>query len=81
MVSTMRQIYDYDFLMRNPDYVNLICRIDADKKYNWLEFDMPVEKQIELFVLGATRGVQFLESFDWQKYKATRAALSAVPKS
>lgn len=81
MVSTMRQIYDYDFLMKNPDYVNLICRIDADKKYNWLEFDMPVEKQIELFVLGATRGVQFLESFDWQKYKATRSALSAVPKS
>jgi NTE family protein len=40
MISTMRQIHDYDFLMRNPEYRLLICRIDADKDFNWLDFEM-----------------------------------------
>lgn len=72
MISTMRQIYDYDFLLKNPDYSKLICRIDADAKFNWLNFNMTKNEQIELFTLGAKKAVEFLEKFDWEGYKSLR---------
>lgn len=72
MISTMRQIHDYDFLLKNPDYKELICRIDADEKFNWLNFGMSDERQQELFLLGARKGLEFLERFDWQVYKKIR---------
>ena len=72
MVSTMRQIHDYDFLLKNPDYRNLICRIDADEKFNWLNFGMSEERQQELFLLGAKKGLEFLQDFDWEEYKKIR---------
>jgi len=74
MISTMRQIHDYDFLMRNPDYRALICRIDADKDFNWLDFEMPQQDRIKLFIQGALKAIEFLECFDWEKYKETRAS-------
>jgi len=73
MISTMRQIHDYDFLLKNPDYKQLICRIDADKTFNWLDFNMTQESQINLFNLGAKKAVEFLNKFDWEAYKASRA--------
>ena len=76
MISTMRQIYDYDFLLKNPDFNKLICRIDADRKFNWLDFNIPIEKQIELFRLGAEKGLAFLESFHWEKYKEIRRTMT-----
>ncbi|TDN88828.1 NTE family protein [Salegentibacter sp. 24] len=73
MISTMRQIHDYDFILKNPDYEKLICRIDADQEYNWLNFGMTEEMQEKLFLLGAKKGLEFLQSFDWKKYKEIRA--------
>ena len=78
MISTMRQIHDYDFLMRNPDYFALICRIDADKDFNWLDFEMPEHERIKLFVHGARKAIDFLENFNWAKYKETRSASAKV---
>jgi NTE family protein len=78
MISTMRQIHDYDFLMRNPEYRLLICRIDADKDFNWLDFEMPQSEQIKLFVQGAKKAAEFLECFDWEKYKETRMESAKV---
>ena len=78
MISTMRQIYDYDFLKRNPDYSQLICHIDADKDFNWLDFEISREEQVNMFVLGAREAVRFLNEFDWEKYKETRRKLAAV---
>jgi len=75
MVSTMRQIFDYDFLLKNPDYKQLICRIDASEKFNWLDFNMSEDDQIKLFNLGAKKAVEFLKDFDWEKYKETRKKL------
>ncbi|MEQ6122805.1 patatin-like phospholipase family protein [Pseudotenacibaculum sp. MALMAid0570] len=72
MVSTMRQIHDYDFLLKNPDYKHLICRIDADEMFNWLDFNMSEEDQIKLFNLGAKKAVEFLKNFDWEAYKKIR---------
>lgn len=78
MISTMRQIHDYDFLIKNPDYCKLICRIDADLKFNWLNFNMSKQEQVQLFELGATKAIEFLETFDWEGYKQTRAVLAKV---
>lgn len=72
MISTMRQIHDYDFLLRNPDYSKLICRIDADQHFNWLNFGMSESRQQELFLLGARRGLEFIKQFDWEAYKKIR---------
>ncbi len=76
MISTMRQIYDYDFLLRNPDFSRLICRIDADKKFNWLNFNISREDQIGLFRLGAAKAVEFLQKFDWEEYKTVRQKMN-----
>ncbi len=80
MISTMRQIHDYDFLRRNPDYSQLICHINADKDFNWLDFEISRDEQVKMFLLGARQAVKFLESFDWENYKETRRKLSEVTK-
>lgn len=76
MISTMRQIYDYDFLLKNPDYSKLICRIDADEKFNWLDFNMSTDDQVALFNLGAEKALNFLKDFNWEAYKEIRAPKS-----
>ena len=74
----MRQIHDYEVILRHPNYKQLICNIDADKEFNWLDFNMPPEKQQDLFILGAEKALAFLQKFDWDKYKETRRKLAEV---
>ncbi len=76
MISSMRQIYDYDFLKRNPDYSQLIGHVDADKEFNWLDFEISRSEQVKMFLHGAREAVAFLNAFDWEKYKKTRLELS-----
>jgi NTE family protein len=75
MIGTMRHIFDFDFFLRNPDYKHLVCSIDADSQYNWLDFNMPDDKKKTLFLLGASKAIEFLETFEWDKYKALRSDL------
>lgn len=75
MIGTMRHIYDFDFFLRHPDYKHIICSIDADSQYNWLDFSMKDDKKISLFLLGATKAIEFLEKFDWEGYKEIRRKL------
>ncbi|SHE99230.1 NTE family protein [Mariniphaga anaerophila] len=72
MISTMRHDSDNEFLLQNPDFKKLICFIDADKAFNWLNFKMDEEKKKELFLLGARKGLEFIKSFDWEAYKKIR---------
>lgn len=74
MVSTMRHDSDNEFLINNPDYQKLICFIDADKNFKWLNFNMSPERQQKLFLLGAQKAIHFLEKFDWPKYKKLRSS-------
>jgi NTE family protein len=76
MVSTMRQLHDYDFLLQHPDYKHLICSIDADLEYDWLDFNMSDADKVGLFNLGARKAVGFLEGFDWKGYQSKRMELS-----
>jgi NTE family protein len=72
MLDAIRQQSDFDFLFRHPDYKQLICKIDADKTYNWLDFNISDENKLGLFKLGATRAISFLEQFNWDAYKDFR---------
>lgn len=72
MVSTMRHDADNEFLIQNPDFRRLICFIDADEEFNWLNFHMSDEKKKQLFLLGAKKALMFLKGFDWDEYKAIR---------
>lgn len=72
MLDALRQQSDFDFLFKHPDYKQLICKIDADKTYSWLDFNISEENKLGLFKLGATRAIGFLEKFDWEAYKEFR---------
>lgn len=86
LISTMRQLHDYDFILKNADYKQLICSIDCDaqldangnRMFNVLDFDMPAETQAKLFRLGAAKAVEFLDAFDWEHYKNTRRQLENI---
>lgn len=81
MISTMRQLHDYDFLLRHHDYKHLICSIDCDAQtdeqgnrlYSVLDFDLCEEKKVALFNHGALKAFEFLRSFDWENYKLIRS--------
>lgn len=78
MISTMRHDSDNEFLIQNPDFKNLICFIDADKDFNWLNFKMSDEQKKKLFLLGAQKALAFISTFDWEKYKTSRELLNKV---
>jgi len=75
MLNTMRHIYDFDFLLQNPDYSQLICRLDTDKDFNWLDFNISDENKLLLFERGASGAMDFLENFKWEGYKDLRLQL------
>ena len=78
MIATMRHIYDFDFILRHPDYQHIICEIDADVDFNWLDFNMPENVKIDLFNLGAKKAIEFLEKFDWEAYKEIRRKIASA---
>jgi NTE family protein len=78
MISTMRHDSDNEFLIQNPDFKNLICFIDADKDFNWLNFKMSDEQKKKLFLLGAKKALAFITDFDWGKYKISRELLNKL---
>jgi NTE family protein len=72
--NSSRHVLDYQFLMNNEDYEQLITRIDV-KDNNWLNFSISDNKKLELFKQGAFAASDFLKKFDWGKYKEIRKAL------
>ncbi|UYQ95060.1 patatin-like phospholipase family protein [Chitinophaga horti] len=71
MFNTIRYYYDKDFLLKNSLFKKGIGRIDVHE-FNWLDFSISDEKKVALFVKGAQAAGQFLQSFDWEGYKADR---------
>lgn len=71
MFNSIRHLHDYDFILRNPDYKQLLEKIDIGD-HNWLNFAMPEKDKMDLFVRGAKAAALFLRKFDWKNYKNTR---------
>lgn len=76
--NSSRHVLDYQFLMNNKDYEQLITRIDV-KDNNWLNFSIADEDKLKLFKQGASAAADFLKKFDWGKYKETRKTLIPQP--
>ncbi|CAN5879629.1 patatin-like phospholipase family protein [soil metagenome] len=72
--DSARQVHDFDFIARNPDYKHLVHCLDTDG-FNWIDFSMPDEEKIRLFEVGVRGAANFLRKFDWGKYKELRQAL------
>lgn len=78
--NTVRFYYDKDFLLKNSVYEKGIGVIDVHE-YNWLNFGLSKDEQVGLFVQGVLSAKNFLigadgvSGFDWEKYKAERAAI------
>jgi NTE family protein len=68
-----RHTLDYDFIVRHPDYRNLVAHIDT-RGHHWLNFMMTDKEKIDLFLRGARAAAEFLARFDWAQYKTIRAA-------
>ncbi len=86
--STVRFYYDRDFLKRNAIYEMSIAHVDVSG-FNWLNFGISDESQLELFKRGAEAAKTFFlggnvwvdgkekpfEAFSWQKFKDERAKI------
>ncbi len=73
--NSARHVLDYQFLLKNPDYENLITKIDTGE-HNWLDFGMPDEDKLDLFIRGARAAKDFLLKFNWNEYKGIREELT-----
>lgn len=84
--DSARHTLDYDFIVKNPDYCQLVAYIDVENQHNWLNFSMGESEKVELFIAGVKTAEEFLcgtpdgkkAGFDWEKYKALRATLAKV---
>jgi len=72
MFNTSRFAYDFEFLVKNPDFKHLIGYIDTGS-HNWLDFGLTNKAKVDLFIRGARTAAEFLIGFDWEGYKEIRA--------
>lgn len=72
--NSARHVLDYQFLLKNKDYENLIQKIDIGE-HNWLNFSISDDDKLDLFIRGAQAAEEFLNDFNWQKYKEIRGEL------
>ncbi len=77
MFSTIQNNSDKEFLLKNKVYNKGIGKIKV-AQYNWLNFFLPPQKKIELFILGAQAATEFLLQFDWENYKRERAGMQST---
>lgn len=77
VVNSAWQVHDFDFILKNPDYKQLVCWIDTGS-HNWLNLNVSEAEQIDLFVRGACTAADFLKGFDWEGYKKLRASSMQV---
>jgi len=78
--DSARHCSDYDFLLRNPDYEQLVAFIHTEG-HNWLDFAIEPDAKIDLFARGVDAAIDFLMRFEWDDYKKTRAKIAATAQT
>ncbi|EAR61326.1 patatin-like phospholipase family protein [Neptuniibacter caesariensis] len=73
-VSLMRSDADDEFIRANPDYKQVVKEIPTGH-HHWLNFSLEDDAKVDLFARGVEAAKEFLQTFDWENYKQTRAAL------
>ncbi len=69
--NTSRFAYDFEFLVKNPDFRNLIGCVETGS-HNWLDFGLTDDAKVDLFIRGARAAAEFLNKFNWEEYKKLR---------
>ena len=64
----VRNLRDNEFMIKNPEYRELIENIDV-QGFNWVDFNISEEDKLALFERGAQAAAHFLRRFDWRDYK------------
>lgn len=75
--AAARHTLDFDFILRHPDYKQVVTKIDTGN-HNWLNFDLTNEEKYGLFKIGVEAADEFLRGFNWEKYRGVRKILATV---
>ncbi|WP_207435089.1 patatin-like phospholipase family protein [Sabulibacter ruber] len=76
LMGSTRQVHDFDFILRHPDYRQLVQFLPTGG-FNWLDFNMSKTDKIRLFEIGVQGAADFLRAFNWKKYKQFRETIAA----
>ncbi|GAA5084766.1 hypothetical protein GCM10023210_04910 [Chryseobacterium ginsengisoli] len=80
IISTLKGFNDKTFLTKHTFYHLFSIQTVNCGTSNWLNFFMQKEEKEELFNRGFVAALDFLNNFDWQKYKCERMMLSMKEK-
>ncbi|MBT2620411.1 patatin-like phospholipase family protein [Chryseobacterium sp. ISL-6] len=80
MINTLKGFNDKSFLTKHTFYrLYSIQTVDCGTS-SWLNFFMKREEKEQLFNAGFLAALDFLNQFDWKKYKAERMLISMKEK-
>ncbi|MFC3161206.1 NTE family protein [Chryseobacterium arachidis] len=80
IISTLKGFNDKTFLTKHTFYHLFSIQTVNCGTSSWLNFFMKKEEKEELFNRGFVAALDFLNNFDWQKYKCERMMLSMKEK-
>lgn len=80
IIDTLKGFNDKSFLTKHTFYHLLSIQTVNCGTSNWLNFFMKREEKEELFNRGFIAALDFLNQFDWEKYKYERMMLSMKEK-
>jgi NTE family protein len=80
IISTLKGFNDKTFLTKHTFYHLFSIQTVNCGTSNWLNFFMKREEKEELFNRGFSAALDFLNNFDWEKYKCERMMLSMKEK-
>ncbi|CAA7195844.1 patatin-like phospholipase family protein [Chryseobacterium potabilaquae] len=80
IISTLKGFNDKSFLTKHTFYHKFSIQTVNCGASNWLNFFMKKEEKEELFNRGFQAALDFLNNFDWEKYKCERMILSMKEK-
>ncbi|ACU07823.1 Patatin [Flavobacteriaceae bacterium 3519-10] len=79
--DTLKGFNDKTFLTKYTFYSSHSIQFVDCSPSNWLNFFMEDREKTELFNKGFRAGLDFLEKFDWQKYKYERMLVAMKEKN
>ncbi|KQR93636.1 patatin [Chryseobacterium sp. Leaf180] len=80
IIGTLRGFNDKSFLTKYAFYNNFSIKTVNCGTSNWLNFFMKKEEKEQLFNAGFVAALDFLNGFDWSKYKCERMMVAMKEK-
>ncbi|MCV2883992.1 patatin-like phospholipase family protein [Aestuariibacter sp. AA17] len=71
MINVMRFDSDSEYIRNNSDFKQLVKEINTGHHF-WLNFELSESDKLDLFIKGLEAARDFLQEFNWDKYKISR---------